>query len=694
MAGLLRVVSNAQLQEAEQAERQKQIEAEAQQTALVTGLAGHIRRLWEPAFRAKNLVEQRMIKAKRQRAGEYEPDKLAQIASTGGSAIYMQITEIKCRAAESWIRDILLDAGAPPWELKPSPIPDLSPAQEQELRTEFMQTILELVAATGIAPDKQEMPSLREMFEDDYRNRLYEAAQRRADLMAKKIKDQFSEGGWYEAFNDFVTDLTTYPTAFVKGPVVRHQNMLKWKVGEDGKYSPQVERRLSPQYRRVDPFYIFPEPGIGKLDEGYLFEYIPMSESDLSDLIGVPGYDEEAIRALLSEGCRRSHWFLFNETQKNELENKHQYWTTPTNVFDVLEFWGRISGKLLREWGLGEDRVPDESKYYNACVWLCGDRVLKAMLNYDPLGQKPYMATSMFKVPGALWGRSIPESIEDIQNVCNAAARSLVNNMGIASGPQVEVDIDRLAPGENLTQMYPWKIWQVTKDKSGGSAQAIRFTQPEDNAQTLMAVYEKFARMADEHSGIPSYVSGDISVTGAGRTSSGLSMLMGAAGKGIRQVVSYVDNDVVKPMVQRQYVFNMRYDPDDSIKGDCFVEPRGAVNLAVRETADVRRIEFLNATANPIDYGIMGAEGRAVVLREVSKSLQMPNEEIVPGKQKLKLINQQQQAAQAAAQGQGSQGGPGGIAPPAAPTAVLPDGSPAGGAASNIATNQVTGAPA
>jgi hypothetical protein len=161
-----------------------------------------------------------------------------------------------------------------------------------------------------------------------------------------------------------------------------------------------------------------------------------------------------------------------------------------------------------------------------------------------------------------------------------------------------------------------------------------------------MGVYQRFSQLADEHSGIPSYVSGDISVTGAGRTSSGLSMLMGAAGKGIRQVVTHIDNDVIKPIVLRQFIFNMRFDEDDSIKGDVVVMPRGATNLAVKETQNVRRIEFLNATANPIDIEIMGVEGRAAVLREIAKGLSMATDDVVPSREKTAVNSRAMQQTQ------------------------------------------------
>jgi hypothetical protein len=336
---------------------------------------------------------------------------------------------------------------------------------------------------------------------------------------------------------------------------------------------------------------------------------------------------------------------------------------------------------MLIEWGMTEEEVPDSAREYDANVWLVGNMVIKAVLNYDPLGEKPYAKASFIKCPGAFWGKGIPEIIEDLQGVCNAAARALVNNMGISSGPQVEVNLERIPPNEDITQLSPWKIWQVTNDPLGSSAPAIRFTQPDSRASELVAVYEKFSRLADDHSGIPAYVYGDLDVKGAGRTSSGLSMLMGAAGKGIRQVVMHIDTSIIKPVVERQFVYNMRYDADESIKGDVEVVAKGAINLAVKETVNIRRIEFLNATANPFDIEIVGKSGRAALLREVAKGLQMPVDEIVPSVEKVEYQGKMQ-ATMAAADQQMQPGQP-------APT--NPAGEAKGGMEANMVMNRGSG---
>jgi hypothetical protein len=685
MAGLtfLRVVSNSELARQEQEVSDRAL-AERQNQPVILGLAGYLRQCWDVAQMAKKPIEYIMLRALRQRNGQYDADKLQQIRGQGGSEIYMMITEVKCRAAESWLRDILLDNGSPPWDLQATPIPDLSPAQTKDVQAIFAERVMKMVEEYGKAPNREEMAEMREAVSQDFRFAVLQQAQMRADRMKVKIQDQFAQGGWEASFNDFITDLVTFPAAFIKGPVVRRQRALGWKTNAQGQTVVEPIERLGPEYERVDPFYIYPEPGISTINEGYLFEYHPLSRMQLSDLIGVPGYDEDAIRKVLEIGNGQSWINEDVELQKNEEERKYYSYMKPTTEFDALEFWGKVSGKMLREWGLTEEDVPDEAREYDANVWMVGNYVIKAVLNYDPLGEKPYAKTSFIKCPGAFWGKAIPEIIEDLQGVCNAAARALVNNMGISSGPQVEVNVERLPPNEDITQLTPWKIWQTINDPVGSSAPAIRFTQPDSRATELMGVYEKFSRLADDHSGIPAYVYGDLNVQGAGRTSSGLSMLMGAAGKGIRQVVMHIDTDVVKPIVLRQFVYNMRYDEDESIKGDVEVLAKGAINLAVKETVNIRRIEFLNATANPIDLEIIGKEGRASILREIAKGLQMSVEDVVPSREKEGYTGRiTARAAMAAAQQQAQQ--PQGGAP------QLPDGSPKGGMEANTVQSRVSG---
>ena len=688
MAGLnfLHVVDNATLtrQESEQAERKEM--QERQSAPMLVGMASFLRGAFDAAKRAKDPIEIAMLQSLRQRNGEYEPDKVTSIRRQGGSEIFMMITEVKCRAAESWLRDILMDAGTPPWDIQPTPKPDLPDVRDEAINQKLGDAVAQVIQKVGQAPTPEQVEQLRELTAQKLRFAILQDAQERANRMRDKIADQFAQGGFAFGFNEFLTDLVTFPAAILKGPCIRRQRKMSWDTDDEGNTIAVTDEVLAPEYERVDPFRFYPEPGITKIEDGYCFEHHPLTRMSLSDLLGVPGYDDAAIRDVLREGNSSSWIDTHVELTKDELERKHSTELRPTQIYDALEFWGRISGRMLLEWGLTEEEVEDPNREYDANVWLVGNYIIKATLNYDPLGEKPYAVTSFIRSPGAFWGKGIPELIRDVQSVANAAARAMVNNVGIASGPQVEVNLERIPPNEDITSIYPWRIWQVLNDPLGSSAPAVRFNQPDDNSASLMAVYEKFSQLADDHSGIPAYVHGDLNVSGAGRTASGLSMLMGSAGKSIRQVVMYIDMDILKLVVQRQFVYNMRYDPDESIKGDAQIIPRGAINLAVKDTVNTRRIEFLQATANEFDMEIIGKEGRAAILREVAKGLQMPEEEVVPSREQA-AFNKLDASQEAAASIQPPDGGRTGEEP----QALDPAGNPAGG--TNTVTSSGAGQP-
>jgi hypothetical protein len=328
---------------------------------------------------------------------------------------------------------------------------------------------------------------------------------------------------------------------------------------------------------------------------------------------------------------------------------------------------------MLNEWGADPDRFEDEDSEIQVNVWLVGDIPIKVMLNSDPLGQKPYTKSTFIKQPGSFWGESLPETIADIQGMCNAVVRALSNNMALASGPITEVNIDRLASRENVETVTPLGFYQTVTDPMAAQAPAFRFHQPSDNSASLLRVYEYFSGLADNHSGIPAYIYGDTNVRGAGRTASGLSMLMGAAGKGIRQVVSYIDNEIIGPNIHRLYVFNMRYNENEDIKGDAVVIPRGAAIMSLKDTITARQLEALNYTNNPVDLQIMGLRGRAELLREAFRNLGLDADGIIPTDEA--LAQQEQGMQEQAAQGSMP-----------APENVAPGGAKAGG------LNMVSGA--
>jgi len=192
--------------------------------------------------------------------------------------------------------------------------------------------------------------------------------------------------------------------------------------------------------------------------------------------------------------------------------------------------------------------------------------------------------------------------------MCNADARSLVNNMGLAAGFQTIIpDIQRLL-GAKITTMFPHKVWQF-KNPSNSSSKPIEFEQPDSNAAELLAIIEKCRQWADSRSGVPKYLVGGEPPPGVGRTASGISMLLNSAAKGIRRVVITVDRDVICPLLKRIYEKNLMDSEDASILGDLEVAPAGAVETLVKAELAERRLGLIDALGKSPDAGIGGYPG-------------------------------------------------------------------------------------
>ena len=495
-----------------------------------------------------------------------------------------------------------------------------------------------LLAQYGIEIPPENLQMAQDSAMQQARTQAETMAKESAGRMENKIQDQLLEGGAYTALAEFIDNLVTFKSAILEGPIVRKKRTIQWVNGV-----PTLQDKLVYDFEAISPFDWFPAPGIGNVNEGYVIRrHRNMTRTSLHGMINVPGYSEANIRSLLQEHPTGLHnWFATTtDTEREKLENKNT-WDDPENTYDALEYSGAVSGQQLIDWGLTEG-VTDPDADYDANVWVIGRFVIKAQLNPDPLRRKKYFVTSVEKIPGSMWGNSIHDLIEDCQDVCNASLRALVNNMSIASGPQVWVNTDRLPPNTKITQLFPWKVWPTTSDPMGSSAPPVDFFQPQSNATELMAVFEKFYAMADDISGIPRYMIGNEKVGGAGRTASGLSMLMDAANKLLKLTLANIDRDVIQPLIEMLFTYNMLYDPDPAIKGDVNVVARGAISLAQKEVIQQRRNEFLQATANPFDINILGIPGRAAILRETAKGLDMPVDNLIPDMVKL----QQMQAAQ------------------------------------------------
>ena len=122
---------------------------------------------------------------------------------------------------------------------------------------------------------------------------------------------------------------------------------------------------------------------------------------------------------------------------------------------------------------------------------------------------------------------------------------------------------------------------------------------------------------------------------------------MSNAGKSIKQVISNIDFDVIRPMLERQYQRNLRYANDPDLIGDVQILARGAMSLVVKEAEAVRKSEFLRMVLeSPVAQQIVGLPGTAELMRDMAGNLNTNVDRLVPTREEVQKIQQQQMMMQ------------------------------------------------
>ncbi len=635
---MLRFVSNSEMEQAEKEAAQ----ANQPEEQYVSPLVAHIRQCWEIAKEAKRPIEMQILRDYRQRNSEYDPSVLAQIREEGGSEIFIPLTALKCSSLEAWLSDVVVPADDKAWALEPTPVVDLSPEMEAEVQMAIYQEASEQIHATiqdqgGIPPEQFEL--IPELLADRIEELSGEAkkledkqAREAVQKMERVIEDDLEEGKWTDAVSDSLYDFVTTVGGCIHGPILMTKQKLVWKKDGMGRSYPATEKVIRKEYMRVSPLDLYPSPDACSVDDGFLIHHQRPTVSTLNAMRGIPGFiDEKIDDAIRDYGAGGLKEWMWHDQERAEVEHKKRTFENAERRIDMLVFNGPVLGQILNEWGMQVNPLQE----YEIQAFLIGRHLIGVRENKNPGGKRPYSVASMEKVPGSFWGNGLSHKLYDIQRMVNGSGRAVSNDMGLTSLFQVAInDIGRLADGEEIENVFPGKIWQFEGDDNAtGNRPPISFFQPKSNAPMMIAVMDKYSAMADEI--VPSYYNGNPNVSGAGKTASGLSMLLTQASKVVKQAVANFDRGIVTRTVEHTWLLNMLYHEDQSIKGDAQVMARGAVALLVKEQQQLRRQEFLQTTANQIDMSIIQPRGRAAVLKEVIKGLDIPIDDVMPPQEEI-----------------------------------------------------------
>jgi len=575
------------------------------------------------------------------------------------SRVFIKVTKTKVLAAYGQITDVLFSAGRFPLSVDPTVLPEgisgdvhYDPADKGQEGPEaspygFAGDGNDLPAGAteaslqlGAMEAKLEGKDVKEGMGSSATSVNYNPAMLAAKRMEKKIHDQLDESEATKQLRSAAFEMPLFGTGIMKGPMAVDKEYPDWD--EEGNYIPVT--KTVPKVSYVSVWDWYPDPDAATVSDcQYSIQRHKMNRSQLRELKRRPFFRKDVIEDVITQGENYIKKYWEDDLKDYQLDSG-------VDRFEVLEYWGVMDMQTIEDHEIDIPKELESADELQVNIWICNGRVLRSVLNPFKPVRLPYYAVPYEHNPYSIFGIALAENMDDTQTLMNGFMRMAVDNAVLSGNLIFEVDETNLVPGQDM-QLYPGKVF---RRQGGAPGQALFGTKYPNVSQENLQLFDKARQLADESTGLPSFSHGQTGVTGVGRTSSGISMLMGAAAGGIKTVIKNIDDYLLGPMGKSFFHFNMQFDFDKAIRGDLEVKARGTESLMANEVRSQRLLQFLQVGANPALAPWMKSQ---YIIREIAKSMELDPDKVtnnVEEAQAQALIMQQQQAeAQAAAPPQG-----------------------------------------
>ncbi len=495
-------------------------------------------------------------------------------------------------------------------------------------------------------------------------------AQIAARRLEKLILDQIEESNGSVELRSAIFEACLLGTGIIKGPFTYNKTLHKYSnTGNGREYSPETVKVPKMEFVSIWDFY--PDPNARNMEEAeFVIQRHRLNRNQVLDLANRPFFNKQAIMDCIRMGAKynKKSWETDIDLEKS------QYPDIESNRFEVLEYWGTIDAMSAREEGLELDESVDDMEEVQVNVWMIRDKVIRIVQNPFKPFRTPYQSFVYEKNPYTFFGIGVPENMDDAQQIMNGHARMAIDNLALAGNLVFDVDESALASNQTM-EVFPGKIFKRQAGSPGQSIYGLKFP---NTAVENMQMFDKFRQLADESTGLPSYSHGQTGVQSMTRTASGMSMLMGAASLNIKTVIKNIDDQLIKPLGEALFQWNMQfYEGDLPIHGDLEIKATGSSSLMKKEVRSQRLTMFLQTVQNP---AIAPFVRMSEVIKELAHSLDLDPAEILNTKDEAeiyaKIIGQQNAnkgtSPEASIPGElGAMGSDGGV-PPETPGANNP----------------------
>lgn len=641
------------------------------QTTPMSELARRVMDWFSDAFDARrdSGMDERLSYCLRSQVCEFsdqEMEKLSQILGASvAKKVFVPLTKLKNRAAKSMLIDLANQSGEPLFRLEPTPVTEVPQEIADRVSAEMMQritTMFSQMAASGIQEIPPEAMELVQSMivdvtserYDEVENAKSEYARSRAKRMQNKVWDSMVEGGFNDAFADFISNVCIYGTGVIVGPVSRVVPVNRC-VEDKKKKVRRYERRYDSRivFESVNPQDVYPAPNAKSVDDGPICMRVRYTRDALwryaeakdgSDPDG-SGWIVSAVRGIIVRHPDYGVKIAMDTYDRERRVCERNGFNDSTDCnFDGIRCFASVRGSDLVDMGIVVDRLGkkiDRERFYRTETIVIDNRVVYCRIYDDALGV-PVSKGTFYELPGSWWGESIADTLRMTQTTLNNVIRAMLVNMSASSNGIVWInDVQRMYnKSPNALRVKAGMTIPFSQSIGGGQGAPIGVINVPSTAAELIQVWKTFQTQADIDSGIPAYTEGQTSgQSGALRTAQGLAMFTEASNRGMKMVMTSIDRCVISRIARLTADYILVNDPDQELKGDVNVMPVGLVGKIMKAQRDQQRVALFNLIVqNQMLSQLIGPTGIIELLRPSLDDVDINPDDILPSKGRIKEL--------------------------------------------------------
>jgi hypothetical protein len=517
----------------------------------------------------------------RQAKAIYDPAVVTKIKESR-SKVYPKYTRSKEVPCVAKLNHMLFPNNDRNWGIEHTP--------EPQLKDEQIAMVIE-----NLARNPEVVPSAKA-----FKNAIKEFARETNENMQRTMDDQLTEAKYPEIGKKVIRSGVRYGTGLIKGPFT-HTMERRETVLVDGKPTVKIIKERKPYPEAPSIWCWYPDMTATEYDEcDHEYFLHPMSRHQLRQLTKRTDFDKDAINEYIRQNpggdYKMKSWEIDLKDISSEIAAQSQL-----RRYQVLERWGFLDGEDLVTAGVDGINEEDRDKEFYTNIWILGNQIIKVALNptpVDPHTQENTRISHVFyyeKDESSIFGSGLPRSIKDTDMTIAAAARMLLDNGAITSGPIWEI-IEELFQNDDIEDIYANRVFK--RELGGLNAQypGIRAHNVDSHIDDYIKIINLFKSIGDDESALPAFLYAQAS---GNETAEGISVRQSNQNVTIGDIVKNFDS-CNESFLRALYAWNMEFNEDPAIKGDGLVKATGSQSLLTKELR-ARSIDSFVQTMSPAD---------------------------------------------------------------------------------------------